>query len=172
MALSKVLKYQKGAVGDGSVADFAKRTNFGIPNEINAVRFLCARPVQLGSRIEPPALDGACHRASRRPDPVGRPDDKLREIRVRPSGISLRSIRATSGKLSRLLSLLHGREFARRESQGRKNMIQAGDGKILTLRSPAYRRAERRCRCRRNNIDGGFQHRQPLATCWAPVVRK
>src|SRR5258708_36185226 len=34
--------------GESVVADFAKRTNFGIPNEINAVRFPCApRDVQL-----------------------------------------------------------------------------------------------------------------------------
>jgi hypothetical protein len=42
---------------------------------------------------------------------------------------------------------------------------------FLTLRSPAYQRAERRCRCGRNNIGGGFQHRQPLARCWV-LVRK
>ena len=42
-------------------------------------------------------------------------------------------------------------------------------GNILTLRSPAYQRAERQSRCGRNNIDGGFQHRQPLATSRAPV---
>jgi len=34
--------------------------------------------------MEPPGPAGACHRAGQRPDPVGRPDDKLSEIRGRP----------------------------------------------------------------------------------------
>src|SRR5262249_16377784 len=63
----------------------------------------CAQdPWQLGSRIEPPGPGGAWHRAGRRPDPVGRPDNKLREIPVRQSGMSLRSIQV----LPRLLFLL------------------------------------------------------------------
>ena len=33
--------------------------------------------------MEPPGPAGACHRAGQRPDPLGRPDDKLREIRER-----------------------------------------------------------------------------------------
>src|SRR5215467_12864399 len=58
--------------------------------------FCAQAPWQLGSRIEPPGPAEACHRAGQRPDPVGRPDDKLRDIRVTPSGMSLRSIRAPS----------------------------------------------------------------------------
>jgi len=43
----------------------------------------------LSHRVRPePAIGPA-----KGPDPVGRPDDKLREIPVRPSGMSLRSIR-------------------------------------------------------------------------------
>src|SRR6266853_6462440 len=33
------------------------------------------------ARMEPPGPAGACHRASQRPDPLGRPDDKLSVIR-------------------------------------------------------------------------------------------
>src|SRR5258708_13606688 len=33
--------------------------------------------------MEPPGPAGACHRAGRRPDPVGRPDNKLSVIRDR-----------------------------------------------------------------------------------------
>src|SRR6266436_6920365 len=33
------------------------------------------------ARTEPPGPAGACHRAGQRPDPVGRPDYKLRAIR-------------------------------------------------------------------------------------------
>ena len=58
--------------------------------------FCAQAPWQLGSRIEPAGPAEACHRAGQRPDPVGRPDDKLRDIRVTPSGMSLRSIRAPS----------------------------------------------------------------------------
>jgi hypothetical protein len=57
---------------------------------------------RLGNRIEPPGPAGACHRAGQGPDPVGRPDDKLSEIQVRPSGMSLRS----TLELLRLLPLL------------------------------------------------------------------
>jgi len=42
------------------------------------------------ARIEPPGPAGACHRAGQRPDPVGRPDDKLREIRDRPINVHRR----------------------------------------------------------------------------------
>ena len=52
--------------------------------------------------MEPPGPAGACHRAGQRPDPVGRPDNKLRVIREQRLGvekpapeITLRSIRAT-----------------------------------------------------------------------------
>src|SRR5229473_1515195 len=37
------------------------------------------------ARMEPPGPAGACHRAGQRPDPVGRPDDKLREMRELPA---------------------------------------------------------------------------------------
>src|SRR5712691_2003793 len=48
----------------------------------NALR--CMTPptrLQPVGRNKPPGPAGACHRAGRRPDPVGRPDDKLRALR-------------------------------------------------------------------------------------------
>jgi hypothetical protein len=48
----------------------------------------------LVARMEPPGPGGACHRAGQRPDPVGRPDDKLNVIRDGLTRITLRSIRA------------------------------------------------------------------------------
>ena len=48
------------------------------------------RDLRLVARMEPPGPAGACHRAGRRPDPVGRPDDKLREIRDRPINVHRR----------------------------------------------------------------------------------
>src|SRR5882672_3756665 len=61
-------------------------------------------PTGFVARMEPPGPAGACHRAGQRPDPVGRPDDKLRVMRGQPSQrhvlprITLRYIRATAAE--------------------------------------------------------------------------
>src|SRR5258705_9084018 len=51
-------------------------TAFAVPQSGSALP--SRQPV---GRNKPPGPAGACHRAGQRPDPVGRPDDKLRKIR-------------------------------------------------------------------------------------------
>src|SRR5229473_4244003 len=70
---------------------FSKReTRSEISDSIGRPFLECERGKSCGgsqtvARMEPPGPAGACHRAGQRPDPVGRPDDKLRDIRGRPN---------------------------------------------------------------------------------------
>src|SRR6266566_9212913 len=58
----------------------SRRENDFLPRVHRTVLAWC----KCAARIEPPGPAGACHRACQRPDPLGRPDDKLSEIRGRP----------------------------------------------------------------------------------------
>jgi hypothetical protein len=56
-----------------------------------------------------------------------------------------------------------------REARARRPLVAFPS--ILTLRSPASQRAERWCRCGRNNIDGGFRHKPLPASSRRPARR-
>src|SRR5258708_39106331 len=59
--------------------------------------------VEAVGRNKPPGPAGACHRAGQRPDPVGRPDEKLRALRHSGAKATWRSPKLDRAHALRLL---------------------------------------------------------------------